>query len=120
MQGPGDENDSFLLNGTVTNPSSVDDWSTRYADYQTLLQNTLGANASSVKLMATEFNSVYTNPGKQSTSLVNGLFIANSIGSLLNSGYVGGFVWDLRNGWDASSDQNSSESLYGWRDGGDY
>ena len=40
--------------------------------------------------MATEFNSVYTNPGKQSTSLVNGLFIANSIGSLLDSGYSGG------------------------------
>ena len=120
MQGPGAENDAFLLNGTVTNPSSIDDWTTRYADYQTLLQNNVGANASSVKLMATEFNSVYTNPGKQSTSLVNGLFIANSIGSLLNSRYVGGFVWDLRNGWDSSSDQNSSQSLYGWRNGGDY
>ena len=55
--------------------------------------------------MATEFNSVYTNPGKQSTSLVNGLFVANSIGSLLDSGYVGGMVWDLRNGWDTTEQQ---------------
>jgi hypothetical protein len=68
--------------------------------------------------MATEFNSVYTNPGKQSTSLVNGLFIADSIGSLLGSGYTGGFVWDLRNGWGTGG--NNSPSLYGWRQGGDY
>ena len=37
--------------------------------------------------MATETNSVSYNPGKQTTSLVNGLFTANSIGSLLDSGY---------------------------------
>jgi len=120
MQAPGSENDQFLLNDTVTNPFSIDDWSVRYSDYQTMLQQTVGSHASSVQVMATEFNSVYTNPGKQSTSLVNGLFVAESIGSLLDSGYVGGFVWDLRNGFDSSSDQNSSDSLYGWRLGGDY
>ena len=41
------------------------------------------------------------------TSLVNGLFIANSIGSLLDSGYTGGLVWDLRNGW--TTDGNNSQ-----------
>ena len=48
--------------------------------------------------MATEYNSVpvRTNSGKQSTSLVNGLFIAESIGSLMETGYSGGCVWDLR------------------------
>ncbi len=65
--------------------------------------------------MATEFNSVYTDPGKQSTSLVNGLFIANSIGSLLESGYAGAFVWDLRNGWYPQTAENNSNLLYGWR-----
>jgi hypothetical protein len=118
MQGPGQESDSRLLLHTVSDPSSVLDWSTRYADYQSTLQAALGSQASSVHVMATEFNSVYTNPGKQSTSLVNGLFIADSIGSLLDSGYTGGFVWDLRNGWDPN--QNNSPSLYGWRQGGDY
>ena len=33
-----------------------------------------------MKIMATEYNSVYSNPGKQSTSLVNGLFTAESLG----------------------------------------
>jgi autotransporter-associated beta strand protein len=118
MQGPGGEDDSFLLNQTVSNSNSNLDWSTRYGLYQTLLQQTLGGQASSVAVMATELNSVYTNPGKQSTSLVNGLFIANSLGSLITSGYSAASMWDLRNGWDTS--QNNSNLLYGWRKGGDY
>ena len=105
MQAPGGESDSFLLNDTVSDPGSLLDWSTRYADYESLLQQTLASQASSVTVMATEFNSVYTDPGKQSTSLVNGLFIANSIGSLLDSGYQGGVVWDLRNGWQTDRQQ---------------
>ena len=118
MQGPGSESDSFLLQTTVSNPSSILDWSTRHADYESMLQQTVGIQSSSVLVMATEFNSVYTNPGKQSTSLVNGLFVADSLGSLIDSGYSGGFVWDLRNGWDPN--QNNSSSLFGWRQGGDY
>ncbi len=118
MQAPGQESDSFLLQKTVTNPNSVLDWKTRYNDYESVLKADLGSQASKVHVMATEFNSVYANPGKQSTSLVNGLFIADSIGSLLGSGYTGGFVWDLRNGWSTSG--NNSPSLYGWRQGGDY
>ena len=118
MQAAGQESDSTLLLDTVSDPNSVLDWSTRYALYQSLLQEVLGSQAGGVQVMATEFNSVYSNPGKQSTSLVNGLFIADSIGTLLDSGYTGGFVWDLRNGWDTS--ENNSPSLYGWRQGGDY
>jgi hypothetical protein len=115
---PGQESDSTLLLSTVSNPSSILDWSTRAADYQSLLQATVGSQATGVQVMATEFNSVYSNPGKQSTSLVNGLFIADSVGSLLDSGYTGGYVWDLRNGWDTG--ENNSPNLYGWRQGGDY
>ena len=106
------------MNDTVSDAGSNLDWTTRYSLYQSLLQQTLGSQAASVVLMATEFNSVYTNPGKQSTSLVNGLFVADSLGSLLDSGYSGGYVWDLRNGW--ATNQNNSNLLYGWREGGDY
>lgn len=119
MQAPGNESDRFLLQNTVTDPNSVLDWATRYSDYESMLKTDLGSQAGNVRVMATEFNSVYSNPGKQSTSLVNGLFIADSIGSLLGSGYTGGFVWDLRNGW-SSSGENNSPSLCGWRQGGDY
>jgi autotransporter-associated beta strand protein len=115
---PGNESDNFLLNDTVTNSASVLDWSTRYADYESLMASISGFPTSSVTVMATEYNSVSTNPGKQSTSLVNGLFIADSLGSLLDSGYGEASIWGLRNGWDTSYD--NSNSLYGWREGGDY
>jgi autotransporter-associated beta strand protein len=46
------------------------------------------------------------------------MFVAESLGSLMQSGYSGGFVWDLRNGWNAG--YNNSNLLYGWRAGGDY
>ncbi len=118
MQAPGSESDSFLLNSTVSNASSVLDWSTRYGLYQMMLQQTLGSQASAVKVLATEFNSVYSNPGKQTTSLANGLFVANTLGSLLDSGYGAGYIWDLRNGWDTG--ENNSNLLYGWRKAGDY
>jgi len=118
MQGPGTESDSFLLNDTVSDSGSNLDWSTRYSDYETMLQQAMGTTkAATVKIMATEYNSNYGVEGKQMTSLVNGLFIADSIGSLMNSGYSGGLVWDLRNGW--VTDGNNSSSLYGWREGGD-
>ncbi|HEX4054236.1 MAG TPA: hypothetical protein VHX86_08225, partial [Tepidisphaeraceae bacterium] len=118
MYGPGDENDSVLLNDTVTDPNSILDWTTRYNDYESLLDETVGSSAAAgVKIMATEYNSNYGTPGKQMTSLVNGLFVAESIGSLLNSGYSAGVYWDLRNGWGTTG--NNSPSLYGWREGGD-
>jgi alpha-L-arabinofuranosidase len=119
MYGPGQENDATLLNSTATNPNSLLDWSTRYADYESDLVKTVGSSAATnVQIMGTEWNSVYTNTGKQASSLVNGLFVAESIGSMLESGYSGGMIWALRDEYDTQ--YNNSSSLYGWRQGGDY
>jgi hypothetical protein len=119
MQGPGHESDSYLLQHTVSDPNNPDlSWASRASGYRALLQQVLGSAADNVELLATEYNSVYSNPGKQTTSLVNGLFVADSIGSLLQTEYNGADFWDLRNGWDTSN--NNSSSLYGWRQGGDY
>ncbi len=118
MQNPGSESDSSLLLDTVTDPSSPDDWAVRAEGYETDLINELGPAGYNVQLLATEFNSVSYDPGKQTTSLVNGLFVADSLGVLLETSYNGADVWDLRNGF--STSYNNSASLYGWRDGGDY
>jgi hypothetical protein len=123
MQGPGSESDSYLLLDTVSDPNNQDpnnpkDWALRAAGYRQLLQQILGAAAGNVELLATEYNSVYSNPGKQTTSLVNGLFVADSLGSILQTEYNGSLFWDLRNGWETGN--NNSASLYGWRQGGDY
>jgi hypothetical protein len=100
MQAAGQESDSTLLLHTVSDPNNEPlDWSRRYQDYQSLLANTPGVQAWHVPVLATEFNSVVAqDPGKQTTSLVNGLFIADSIGSLLDSGYAGGCAPRRREG----------------------
>ena len=118
VEGGGSENDNYLLNDTVSDPYSYFGWSTRYSNLESQLQQALGSQASSVNIMTTEFNSISGDDGKQSTSLVNGLFIAEAMGGLIDSNYAGATVWDLRNGNQLGT--NDSNLLYGWREWGDY
>ena len=110
-QGPGGESDAFLLN-------SSKGWAQNAASIRQMLNDYLGAEASKVEINSTENNSVYSNPGKQTTSLVNGLFVADSVGNIMKTEFNSLFWWDLRNGPEAGN--NNSSSLYGWRQYGDY
>jgi len=110
-QGPGAEGDQGLLLSNST-------WSTDAADLRQQLNDYLGGAAPGVELDCTENNSVYTNPGKQTTSLVNGLFLADSICAAMNTEFNSVVWWDLRNGPETTN--NNSSSLYGWRQYGDY
>jgi alpha-L-arabinofuranosidase len=110
-QTAGEESDQGLLlsNGT---------WSSDAADLRQQLSDYLGGAASGVELDCTENNSVSTNPGKQTTSLVNGLFLADSLCAAMNTEFNSVVWWDLRNGQEMTN--NNSASLYGWRLYGDY
>jgi hypothetical protein len=110
-QGPGGESDLFLLN-------SASSWANDSAALRQMLTDYLGPKSTEVELTVTEHNSVFSNPGKQTTSLVNGLFYADAIGNLLKTEFNAMLWWDLRNGQEAGN--NSSASLYGWRRYGDY
>jgi alpha-L-arabinofuranosidase len=110
-QAPSAENDATLLQSSVT-------WSNDAADLRQQLSDYLGAPATNVELVCTENNSVYTNPGKQTTSLVNGLFWADSIGNALQTEFNALIWWDTRNGQETGN--NNDPSLYGWRQYGDY
>jgi hypothetical protein len=122
MFDPTHENDDTLLRHTATDPAATGyggpiNWVGRAAAYRTMFQQDLGASASGVELLNTEFNSVSSNPSNQTTSLVNGLFAADAIGGLLQTEYNMAVFWDLRNSYDSSHHING---LYGWRFGGDY
>jgi alpha-L-arabinofuranosidase len=110
-EAPGAESDSGLLLSSGT-------WATDAANLRQQLNDYLGAAAPSVELDCTENNSVYSNPGKQSTSLVNGLFLADSVCAAMNTEFNSVMWWDLRNGQETGN--NNSASLYGWRLYGDY
>jgi len=116
------ENDAKLLS-MVAPPSIATDsngalsWSGRAADYRRMLNEYLGKDGERVTVMNTEHNSVSSNPGKQSTSLVNGLFYADSFGSVTRT-EIGGFAWWLARS--SATNGTMSQSLYGWRMYGDY
>ncbi len=110
-QGPGSENDASLL-------QSARSWASDVANLRQMVSDYLGTAGASVEIVCTENNSVYSSPGKQTTSLVNGLFLADSIGQALQTELSTLIWWDLRNSQDGAN--NNGASLYGWRAYGDY
>ena len=110
-QAPFGENDAALLQIAAT-------WKDDAANLRQMLTDYLGQAGSNVELVCTENNSVYANPGKQSVSLVNGLYLADSTGQILQTEINSLVWWDLRNG--QLNNDNNSASLYGWRKYGDY
>jgi alpha-N-arabinofuranosidase len=111
-QDSGGEYDQGLLLSSGT-------WATDAADLRQQLNDYLGGTtAAGVELVATENNSVSSGPGKQTTSLVNGVFMADSICAAMQTEFNAVMWWDLRNGQETGN--NNSSLLYGWRNYGDY
>ena len=110
-QDPGGENDAGLL-GSSTG------WASDAANLRQMITDYVGSNGTNIELVCTENNSVSSGTGKQTTSLVNGLFMADSLAQLMQTEFNGLYWWDLRNG--AETGNNNSSSLYGWRLYGNY
>lgn len=96
--------------------SSVSQW------IPPLRQNTIqtsdfGTGGTNIELVVTENNADAGTQGRQSTSLVNGLYYADSFGQLLKTEFKGFVWWDLRNGTDTGG--FFDPSIYGWRTYGD-
>src|SRR5262249_9154308 len=72
-----------------------------------------GAGGENIELVCTENNSNSGSQGKQSTSLVNALYYADSLSQLMQTEFNGFIWWDLRNGADTSG--SFDPVLYGWR-----
>jgi hypothetical protein len=108
---PGQESDALLLQKAQT-------WTTDISALRQQLTDYLGTAGSGVEILVTENNSVYSNPGKQTTSLVNALYLADSLGNVLKTECNALLWWDLRNGEDFAN--NNAAALYGWRNYGNY
>jgi hypothetical protein len=117
-QNPGSESDSGVLQA-ASSPNG-DPWSRDAANMRVMLNQYFGPTVGpTIEMDCTENNSVNTNPGKQSVSLVNGLYMADSVGSILQTEFKSLVWWDTFNG-QIDSGSNDSSTLYGWRQFGDY
>jgi hypothetical protein len=120
-QGPTGESDAGLLaspqNGQATSVSYTPSIPEMVASLKASLSQRCGAHANAVQIMVTETNSVSYNPGKQTTSLVNSLFLADQVMTWLENGVTNVDWWAIHN---SPFDGNVDPSLYGDHEFGDY
>jgi hypothetical protein len=99
-------------------PSALSDWASAAQNMRMQLTDYLGGpTGSNIELCVTENNSDAGSEGRQITSVVNGLYLADSLGQLMRTEFNSYIWWDLRNGPSTGGDFDST--LYGWRPFGD-
>ena len=99
-------------------PSNWSDWASAATDLRQQLTDYLGPSATNIELCVTENNSDAGAMGRQSTSLVNALYLADSTCALMKTEFRSYLWWDLHNG--SETDGNFDPTIYGWRLNGDY
>ncbi len=104
------DNDQTLLQAATN-------WAGDAANLRQQITDYVGAAGTNIELLCTENNADAGNQGRQSTSIVNALYLADSLAQLMKTEFNGFIWWDLRNGTDTNGDFNSA--LYGWRTNGD-
>ena len=102
--------DFTLLAGNTT-------WASDMADLRMQLTDYLGDAGAGTQLMCTENNCDAGTEGKQMCSLVNGVFMADTFNTILQTECNSFMWWDLINGTNYDGDNGSW--LYGWRLYGD-
>jgi hypothetical protein len=101
----------------VTLLQSTGNWASDAANLRQQISDYFGSAGTNIELVVTENNSDAGQQGRQSTSLVNGLYYADSLSQLLKTEFKGFVWWDLRNGTDTAGFFGSN--IYGWRTYGD-
>ncbi|HEU5070944.1 MAG TPA: alpha-L-arabinofuranosidase [Verrucomicrobiae bacterium] len=104
------DNDTTLL-------QSTGNWAADAADLRQQITDYFGAGGTNIELVCTENNSDAGAQGRQSTSLVNGVYYADSLAQLLKTEFKGFIWWDFRNGTDHGG--YFGDGVYGWRSYGD-
>jgi hypothetical protein len=109
---PGQESDSFLVN------TAAQQLTTNIKKIKTELANW---GTPDTPIYVGEIGGPYSNPGKQSWSITQGLYAGQVLGEMMNDG-VSRLTWwiGFGNCTTPASYGNDSASLYGWQDFGAY
>jgi hypothetical protein len=110
-QGPGEESDTFLVQQAAQELTETID---------TIKSELATAGEPDTPIYVGEMGSVYTDPGKQSTSITQALFAGQVLGEMMNDGVSRSTWWIGFGGCSDSTSGNFSSSLYGWQNFGGY
>lgn len=109
-QAPGSESDTYLTQQAAQDLTK---------NINILKQELTAAGEPSTPIYVGEMGSVYTNPGKQSWSITQGLYAGQDLGEMMNDG-VSRATWWIGFGNCNGQSGNDSSSLYGWQNFGAY
>ena len=104
------DNDALLL-------QAASNWALDAADLRQQITDYMGPAGTNIELVCTENNADAGSQGRQSTSVVDALYLADSLSQIMKTEFNSFLWWDLRNGPDTGGDFDPS--LYGWRTNGD-
>jgi len=107
---PGQESDSFLVNSGAQGLTNT---------INTIKSELNTAGKQGTPIYVGEIGGPYSNPGKQSWSITQGLYAGQVLGEMMNEGVVR-LTWWIGFGNCNGSSGNDSASLYGWQDFGAY
>ena len=111
-QAPGQESDAYLVG------QASQDFASAIMAVKTDLA---AAGKPDTPIYVGELGSVYSDPGKQSTSITQALFAGQVLGEIMNAGIARATWWLGFGGCnDAAGGGNFSSSLYGWQNFGGY
>ncbi len=107
---PGQESDTFIVQQAAQDLTS---------NINTLRSELTKWGTPDTPIYVGEIGGAYTNPGKQSWSITQGLYAGQVLGEMMNDG-VSRLTWWIGFGNCNGSSGNDSTSLYGWQDFGAY
>jgi hypothetical protein len=107
---PGEESDTFLVQQAAQELTT---------NINTLRSELTKWGTPGTPIYVGEIGGPYSNPGKQSWSITQGLYAGQVLGEMMNDG-VSRLTWWIGFGNCNGSNGNDSTSLYGWQDFGAY
>ena len=110
-QAPYQENDTYLVQKAAQNLT---------VNIETVKTELATAGKPDTPIYIGEIGSVYTNPGKQTSSITQALYAGQVLGEMMNEGVSYATWWLGFGGCSDASGGNFSSSLYGWQNFGGY
>jgi len=107
---PGSESDTFLVNQAAQQLTTY---------INTIKSELATAGKPNTPIYVGEIGGAYSNPGKQSWSITQGLYAGQVLGEMMNDG-VSRLTWWIGFGNCNGDNGNDSSSVYGWQNFGAY
>jgi hypothetical protein len=114
------DSDPLLLQ-VAGNPCPLvwSDWASAAANLRQQISDYIGPTGTNIELCVTENNSDAGAMGRQSTSLVNALYLADSTSQLMKTEFRSCLFWDFQND-EPEAGGDYDPTIYGWQGVGDY